>query len=77
MVHLVLGEAAVARVTTWDQATEEDGLTIQSVPHIESGHPGPIPVCDVAATIVVDIERDPFLERLREASRPRGGTAAE
>ena len=72
VVHLLLGNIATRSLVTWEQATQADGLTIQGVPHIESGHPGPIPIADLDEALVVNINcrDDPMLDALRAAGRP-------
>ena len=72
VVHLLLGDTATRRLITWDQATQADGLTIQGVPHIESGHPGPIPIADLDEALVVNIScrDDPMLDALRSGGHP-------
>ena len=48
-----------------DDAVREDGLTIQGVPHLEGGHPGPIPVGDLEQVLLVEVRMDPAMEQFR------------
>ena len=65
IVFLFLGPEARQRVITWDDAVREDGLTIQGVPHLEGGHPGPIPIGDLEQVLQVQVRMDPAMEQFR------------
>lgn len=77
VAYLVLGEEAQQSVITWAQAVQEDGLTIQGVPRIEGGYPGPLAVEELEEVILVEIIADPWLRSLREASQPKDGGGLE
>ena len=70
IAYLFLSEEARDRVITWEQATTEHGLTIQGVPRIEAGHPGPIPVEDLEEVLLVTVLPDPSLHDLRNRFHP-------
>ena len=68
VAYLVLGESARERLVTWADAVCEAGATIQGVPHIEAGHPGPVSVDELEEVLIVDVKPDPWLSELRKAS---------
>jgi hypothetical protein len=55
VVHLILGEKAQGRLITWNDAVRADGLTIQGVPRIESGHPSAIPLDEIDEVMVTQV----------------------
>ncbi len=68
VAYLFLGESARERLVTWADAVREAGATIQGVPHIEAGHPGPVSVDEVEEVLLVEVIPDPWLDQLRKAS---------
>jgi hypothetical protein len=69
---LFLSEAACSRLIPY---TKEQMLLGKVVPHVEGGHPGPIPMSDIEEILQVTVEPDFWdarVERMRQA-RKRGG----
>ncbi len=71
---LILQPTAYNVLIPWTRWKDENALREMVVPHVEAGHPGPLPLRLVAEIISVEITEDAgsLAARLRKISETRG-----